>query len=112
MDTAILQLANAFDGWGIALYCLITMSISAGLSLVIGLERELKGEPAGGMSDQMKFAAAVVEAGMLLRGSEFKGSATYTSALELARGSSLVTGDPYKEEFVYLLTLLERNSQI
>ncbi|MBO4377834.1 MAG: von Willebrand factor type A domain-containing protein [Clostridia bacterium] len=72
----------------------------------------LKGEPAEGMSDQMKFAAAVVEAGMLLRGSEFKGSATYTSALELARGSSLVTGDPYKEEFVYLLTLLERNSQI
>ena len=47
MDLAILQLANRFDGWGIALYCLVTMSIAAGLSLIIGLERELKGEPAG-----------------------------------------------------------------
>ena len=49
---------------------------------------------------------------MLLRDSEYKGSASYTSALELARDSNLVTGDPYKEEFVYLLMLLERNDQI
>ena len=27
-------------------------------------------------------------------------------------GSGLVSGDPYMEEFVYLLTLLERNSQL
>ena len=72
----------------------------------------LKGDPADEMSDQMKFAAAVVETGMLLRNSEFKGSSDYTSALALARSSSLVTGDPYKEEFVYMLTLLERNSQL
>ena len=71
----------------------------------------LKGDPADEMSDQMKFAAAVVETGMLLRNSEFKGSSDYTTALALARSSSLVTGDPYKEEFVYMLTLLERNSQ-
>ncbi len=45
---------------------------------------------------------------MLLRGSEFAGTATWQSALELARGCGSVTGDPYKEEFVYLLTLLER----
>ena len=72
----------------------------------------LKGDPADEMSDQMKFAAAVVETGMLLRNSEFKGSSDYTTALALARSSSLVTGDPYKEEFVYMLTLLERNSQL
>jgi len=47
MDIAILQLANRFDGWGIAIYCLVTMSIAAALSMIIGLERELKGEPAG-----------------------------------------------------------------
>ncbi|MCR4885318.1 MAG: von Willebrand factor type A domain-containing protein [Clostridiales bacterium] len=69
----------------------------------------LTGAPQEELSDQMKFAAAVAETGMLLRGSEFAGSATYTSALQLARTSGLVTGDPYKEEFVYLLTLLERN---
>ncbi len=72
----------------------------------------LEGDPMEKMSDQMKFAAAIVETGMLLRDSEYKGSASYTSALELARDSNLVTGDPYKEEFVYLLTLLERNDQI
>ncbi len=72
----------------------------------------LKDDPMEHMHDQMKFAAAIVETGMLLRDSEYKGSASYTSALELARDSNLVTGDPYKEEFVYLLTLLERNNQI
>ena len=72
----------------------------------------LEGNPMEKMSDQMKFAAAIVETGMLLRDSEYKGSASYTSALELARDSNLVTGDPYKEEFVYLLMLLERNDQI
>ena len=58
--------------------------------------------------DAMRFAAAVAEAGMLLRDSEYKGTASYTQALSLARSSGTVTGDPYKEEFVYLLTLLER----
>ncbi len=58
----------------------------------------------------LRFAAAVAEAGMLLRESEWKGSASYASALELLRASDSVTGDPYKEEFLYLLTLLERAS--
>ena len=60
------------------------------------------------MGENLRFAAAVAEAGMLLRGSEWKGSASYTSALELLRGSEGLTGDPYKEEFLYLLTLLQR----
>ena len=45
---------------------------------------------------------------MILRESEWKGSATWAQALELIRGCGNVTGDVYKEEFVYLLTLLER----
>ena len=69
----------------------------------------LTGAPAEELSDQMKFAAAVAEAGMLLRDSEHKDSASFSSALALARSSGLVAGDPYKEEFVYLLTLLERD---
>ncbi|MCR4706636.1 MAG: von Willebrand factor type A domain-containing protein [Clostridiales bacterium] len=68
----------------------------------------LAGEPEEALSDNMKFAAAVAEAGMLLRDSGNKGDATFESALALARDSGSVTGDPYKEEFVYLLTLLER----
>jgi len=62
------------------------------------------------MGGNLRFAAAVAEAGMLLRDSEWKGSATYASALELLRAADSVTGDPYKEEFLYLLTLLERSS--
>ena len=61
-------------------------------------------------SDNLKFASAVTEAGMLIRNSEWKGTATWDSALELARDCKSVTGDPYKEEFVYLLTLLQRGN--
>ena len=60
------------------------------------------------MSENLRFAAAVAETGMILRESEWKGSATWEQALELVRGCGSVTGDAYKEEFVYLLTLLER----
>ena len=60
------------------------------------------------LSDNMKFAASVAECGMLLRKSEYSGSASYPTALELARNCSTVSGDAYKEEFIYLLTLLER----
>ena len=60
------------------------------------------------MSENLRFAAGVAEAGMLLRESEWKGTADWQQALELVRGCRSVTGDPYKEEFVYLLTLLER----
>ena len=60
------------------------------------------------MSENLRFAAAVAETGMILRESEWKGSATWEQALELVRGCGSVTGDVYKEEFVYLLTLLER----
>ena len=60
------------------------------------------------MSENLRFAAGVAEAGMLLRESEWKGTASWAQALELVRGCESVTGDAYKEEFVYLLTLLER----
>lgn len=72
----------------------------------------LTGEAAETLTDDMKFAAAVAEAGMLLRDSEYKGSASYADALRLARDCDSVTGDPYKEEFVYLLTLLERQDAL
>ena len=62
------------------------------------------------LSDNMKFAAAVAEVGMILRDSEWKGTATYDSALELLRSCGSVSGDVYKEEFVYLVNLLNRGN--
>ena len=62
------------------------------------------------LSENLRFAASVAETGMILRKSEWKGTATWAQALELVRGCGSVTGDVYKEEFVYLLTLLERGS--
>ncbi|MGI6691697.1 MAG: YfbK domain-containing protein [Christensenellales bacterium] len=62
------------------------------------------------MGDNLSFAAAVAEVGMLLRDSEWKGSATYSTALELLRSNGSLTGDPYKEEFLYLVGLLEREA--
>ena len=56
----------------------------------------------------MAWAAAVAECGMLLRDSEYKGGAGWNEALALARSDTAAVGDPYKEEFIYLLTLLQR----
>jgi len=67
-------------------------------------------EPAG-MSGDQAFAAAVAMTGMLLRDSEYKGSASWAKALELMRDKAPITGDPYREEFLYLVTLLERQSK-
>ena len=62
------------------------------------------------MSDNMRFAAAVAEFGMLLRNSEFKGSASYDQVLELLRGSKNLTGDVYKEELLYLVSQAQRSN--
>ena len=67
-------------------------------------------EAAETLSDNMKFAAAVAETGMILRGSEWKGTATYESAQELLRDCGSVTGDTCKEEFLYLVNLLQRET--
>jgi Ca-activated chloride channel family protein len=68
-------------------------------------------EPAAALSDNMKFAAAVTEVGMILRDSEWKGTATYDTALELLRDCGSVTGDTYKEEFLYMVNLLNRGNK-
>lgn len=60
------------------------------------------------LSDNMKFAAAVAETAMLLRSSEWSGTSDYNSALSLLRDCAAVSGDVYKEEFLYLVNLLNR----
>ena len=59
-------------------------------------------------TDSLRFAAAVAETAMVLRDSPYRGSASFADAAELLRECGNVLGDPYKEEFLYLVNLLER----
>ncbi len=55
------------------------------------------------------FAAAVAEFGLLVRDSAYKGKASFANVKELLKKAD--TGeDPYREEFVFLVKTLERNS--
>ena len=54
------------------------------------------------MSEDLSFAAAVAEFGMLLRGSAYKGSATQDSILSLVSNCN-IENDDYKQEFVQLV---------
>jgi Ca-activated chloride channel family protein len=54
-------------------------------------------------SPDFKFAAAVAEFGMLLRGSRYKGQASYNSAAELARASIGADLQGHRTEFVKLI---------
>ena len=59
----------------------------------------------GELTPNLGFAAAVAEFGMLLRKSEFKGQATWTTAQELARKYRGDDPDGYRAEFVRLIDL-------
>lgn len=71
----------------------------------------------GNSSDNYRFSAAVTGFGMLLRNSKFKGSATYDSVLELAKGALGNDKEGYRTEFLQMvqsantLETLEANSE-
>jgi Ca-activated chloride channel homolog len=54
-------------------------------------------------SDNLKFAAAVSEFGMILRNSEFRGNSTLQSASELAKKGRGTDEDGYRSELVRLI---------
>jgi Ca-activated chloride channel family protein len=54
-------------------------------------------------SDNLKFAAAVSEFGMILRNSEFRGNATLEGASKLARSSRGEDEDGYRSELIRLI---------
>ena len=60
------------------------------------------------MTNNLRFAAAVAQVGMLLKDSQWKGTATYDGALDLLRLDTSLSGDVFKEEFLYLVNLLGR----
>jgi Ca-activated chloride channel family protein len=55
------------------------------------------------VSDNLKFAAAVAEFGMILRESEFKGTSTLEGAAKLARASKGEDEDGYRSEMIRLI---------
>ena len=55
------------------------------------------------MSENIQFAAAVAEVGMLLNESEFKGTSTYESAASLLEPLNSVKTDPYRTEFLEMV---------
>jgi len=59
----------------------------------------------GELTQNLGFASAVAEFGMLLRKSEFKGAATWATAQELARRHRGEDPDGYRAEFVRLIDL-------
>lgn len=54
-------------------------------------------------SSDLQFAAAIAEFGMLLKGSKYKGTATYADALALARAARGVDLDGTREEVLRML---------
>lgn len=60
------------------------------------------------MSDNLKFASAVAQTGMLLRKSEFVGTASYAAVAEQLEGISGIKEDPWKDEFAFLVRRLAR----
>ena len=61
------------------------------------------GKSAWEASDDLKFAASVAEAGMLLRDSPHKGKATWDDALQLAKTSRGADIEGYRAEFVKMI---------
>ena len=55
------------------------------------------------VSENLRFAAAVAEFGMILRNSEFKGTATFESAAKLARSVKGEDEEGYRSELVRLI---------
>ncbi|RDV12009.1 DUF3520 domain-containing protein [Pontibacter diazotrophicus] len=73
-----------------------------------------KAVPESASSDNFRFSAAVAAFGMLLRDSEFKGTATYAQVLSLAEGAQGTDSEGYRAEFIRLVksrSLLSDNSR-
>ena len=72
----------------------------------------LTDEAAFPASENLQFASAVAEMGMLLRNSELRGSASWEHALKTLRACPSINGDSEKEELVYLMGLMEKQQQL
>lgn len=73
------------------------------------IESRVKGEDikTEKLSDNFNFSASVAQFGMLLRDSEFKGSATFANTMELAKKAKGKDEDGYRAEFIKLIEIAE-----
>lgn len=73
------------------------------------LEKPVKAYAAGieDMSDNLSFAAAVTEFGMILRESEFKGNATIENSINLASKARGEDEDGYRAEMIRLMNTVK-----
>jgi Ca-activated chloride channel family protein len=73
------------------------------------LEKVVRGpvNPVNSSSENMRFAAAVAEFGMILQESEFTGKATLESAATLARSARGQDEDGYRAEFIRLVKTVQ-----
>ncbi len=62
-------------------------------------------------SNNIRFASAVAEFGMLLRESEFKGTSSYTTVLKRAKGSAGLDEFGYRADFIKMVELSEMLSR-
>jgi Ca-activated chloride channel family protein len=62
-----------------------------------------KGVSLNNSSETFRFSAAVAEFGMLLRNSRYKGTATFQSAIELAKNSKGPDEEGYRAEFIKMM---------
>jgi Ca-activated chloride channel homolog len=63
-------------------------------------------------SENMRFAAAVAQFGLLLRESEFKGQATYEAVLKTAANAMQSDSEGYRKEFLELVKTAERLEKV
>jgi Ca-activated chloride channel family protein len=61
------------------------------------------------MSEDSKFISAVVETSLILRNSQFKGTASYDSVIERIQNLPSVINDEYKSEFLSLVIKLSNH---
>jgi Ca-activated chloride channel family protein len=58
-------------------------------------------------SENLRFAAAVAEFGMILRESEFKGNSTLEGAVRLAKSAKGEDEDGYRSEMIRLISTVK-----
>ncbi|MCB0553064.1 MAG: DUF3520 domain-containing protein, partial [Phaeodactylibacter sp.] len=66
-----------------------------------------KGEQLDNSSDNFRWSAAVAEFGLLLRGSEFKGNATYAHAGKLVRSAKGKDANGYRRELIDMIDTMK-----
>ena len=76
-------------------------------SMLLEKPVEKYGDEIGGSSENLRFAAAIAEFGMILRDSEFKGSATLDGAARLARSARGEDEDGYRSELIRLVSIVK-----